>query len=323
VSEKPQTIFRAIHCKDNPYFQMLRATAQDQRLSFEARGVMVYLLSKPNNWEISKKNLMSEGNLGRTKMDRIIDELTQTGYLTYTQEQDKGGKFTRAVYTLYEEPQPVVQNAPAVTDEPVAQNVPPAQENEPVARKPRADNDHQHNIENTESTDSKDSQTTEKTSPTSDDVGVPDQPTQLPPDSQPAKPPTEHRLMFQAVCDALGLDPIFLTEDRRGTIGKTASQIRKAHGTPAQIPKFMRWLRERAQEKGWDDLTENAMRKYWGTYASEIAPKPPIYVDLSNSPQTMGEQYEKTMAAYNSGRFDEAIKAIVSEYEAQKPDKAA
>ena len=155
-----------------------------------------------------------------------------------------------------------------------------------------------------------------------DALDAPTQP-QLIPDSQPPKPPTDHQQMFQAICKALDLDPTFLTDDRKGTIGKTASQIRKAHGTPAQIPKFMRWLRERAQEKGWDDLTENAMRKYWGTYASEIAPKPPIYVDLSNSPQTMGEQYEKTMAAYNSGRFDEAIKAIVSEYEAQKPDKAA
>jgi hypothetical protein len=93
-----RTIIRASHGKQNPYFQMLRTTAQDSRLSFESRGLIAYLLSKPDHWEINKDDLMREGDIGRTKMKRIIDELTQARYMTMT-NQDDNNLFTR-VYAL-------------------------------------------------------------------------------------------------------------------------------------------------------------------------------------------------------------------------------
>ena len=52
------TIHRSAHDEAHPYVQVSNAVAQDSRLTFEARGVMLYLLSKPNNWHIQKEDLM-------------------------------------------------------------------------------------------------------------------------------------------------------------------------------------------------------------------------------------------------------------------------
>lgn len=130
TTDKRQSIFRADHSKQNPYFQMLRTTAQDSTLSFEARGVIAYLLSQDAKWEINKSDLMKRGGIGTTKMKRIVDELIEKRYLTKTQENVKG-KFEKVIYTLYEEPQagnatPVSPPEPLsrfpLTDKPQAEN---------------------------------------------------------------------------------------------------------------------------------------------------------------------------------------------------------
>jgi hypothetical protein len=102
---RQQTIIRAPRDKENPYFSTRRASAQDVALSFEARGVMWYLLSKPGNWQISKAQLMKEGGCGRDKMHRILKELQDTGYLQSDQTRQDEGKFGASEYVLYECPQ--------------------------------------------------------------------------------------------------------------------------------------------------------------------------------------------------------------------------
>lgn len=137
---KRQSIFRASHSKQNPYFQMLRTTAQDSSLSFEARGVIAYLLSQDEKWEINKSDLMKRGGIGTTKMKRIVDELTEARYLTRTQENVKG-KFEKVIYTLYEEPQ--AGNAtPVIPPGPLSRK--------PQAGKPQAGNARQDNIKGKE-----------------------------------------------------------------------------------------------------------------------------------------------------------------------------
>jgi hypothetical protein len=122
---KRQSIFRADHGKQNPYFQMLRTTAQDETLSFEARGVIAYLLSQDEKWEINKTDLMKRGGIGKSKLTRIVNELIETGYMIRTQENIRG-EFQKTVYTLYEEPQAenriAVPSPEPVTEKPVTGN---------------------------------------------------------------------------------------------------------------------------------------------------------------------------------------------------------
>lgn len=108
MTARPQTIFRAAHGTQNPYFLMRRLTVQDDRLSFEARGVIAYLLSKSDNWEINESELRKAGGIGRDKMRRIIGELVELGYMSkeqlHSQADETKGRFLQNVYYLHEEP---------------------------------------------------------------------------------------------------------------------------------------------------------------------------------------------------------------------------
>lgn len=95
------TIIRTPHDDTRPYFSMSRNTAQDRSLSWEARGVLAYLLSKPSDWQIIIADLKQ--NCGRDKVRKILDELKTAHYLLITQGHDEKGHFT-AEYQLHETP---------------------------------------------------------------------------------------------------------------------------------------------------------------------------------------------------------------------------
>lgn len=95
------TIIRTPHDDERPYFSMARSTAQDRTLTWEARGVLAYLLSKPSDWQIIIADLKQ--NCGRDKVRKILDELKASRYLLITQGHDNKGHFT-AEYQLYETP---------------------------------------------------------------------------------------------------------------------------------------------------------------------------------------------------------------------------
>lgn len=110
---KQQTIQRSPHNKENPYVSILRTTAQDKRLSYEARGLLAYLLSKPLDWRVQVTELQHEDYAGRDKVQRILKELAAAGYITRPQKyQDKQGKWCWNPYYVWEEPQlePLTEN---------------------------------------------------------------------------------------------------------------------------------------------------------------------------------------------------------------------
>lgn len=100
--EKIAHIRRATHAHDNPYFQMARATAQDRSLSFEARGALAYLLSKPDNWRVQPSDLQQ--TCGKAVVYRILKELIEHGYIQRLQERDEKKRVTAWVYLVYETP---------------------------------------------------------------------------------------------------------------------------------------------------------------------------------------------------------------------------
>lgn len=87
---------------ENPYTPICRETIQDASLSWEARGVLVYLLSKPDTWEVRMRDLVAQGPGGRDRMQRIIKELEEHRYLVRKRIRIKG-QFTW-VSTVYERP---------------------------------------------------------------------------------------------------------------------------------------------------------------------------------------------------------------------------
>lgn len=105
------TIRKAKHDKDNPYFMMSRETAQDANLSYEARGMLAYLLSKPGNWEVQVSDLILEAQgkkptkAGRSKVYGILNELAEHKYIKKPQKsQNDKGHWVWSAYEVYERP---------------------------------------------------------------------------------------------------------------------------------------------------------------------------------------------------------------------------
>jgi hypothetical protein len=74
---------------------------EDDRLTWEALGVLAYLLSKPDGWVIRPGHLQKARNAKRDKLQRIFKELRRLGYLVY---QKGGYGQTGTVITLVESP---------------------------------------------------------------------------------------------------------------------------------------------------------------------------------------------------------------------------
>jgi len=84
--------------------------AEDMRLSFEARGVLCYLLAKPDDWRINAADIQRQGGFGRDKCYRIIKELRDVGYLVLRFLRDEKGRTCGQEYILHDVAQ--IQNEP-------------------------------------------------------------------------------------------------------------------------------------------------------------------------------------------------------------------
>lgn len=74
-------IIRTVKNRDNPYTMISRILLNDASLSWEARGVLAYLLDKPDNWIVRFNDLVKKGPGSEDRMRRILKELATHGYL--------------------------------------------------------------------------------------------------------------------------------------------------------------------------------------------------------------------------------------------------
>ena len=79
--------------KDKNYFAASNKPFNDKKLSWEARGVMGYLLSKPDEWQVRFSDLTNQGDAKRFKMRRILKELEDCKYLTRQRIKKDDGTF--------------------------------------------------------------------------------------------------------------------------------------------------------------------------------------------------------------------------------------
>lgn len=118
-------IFRAPKGVDRPYFSMRRETAQDQTLTWEARGMLSFFLSLQDGFEITIDDLMQQ--CGRDKAYRIIKELRKAHYIERDRIRKEDGTFTWGDYQVYERPhtekpdtvEPLPENTEMVSGEPL------------------------------------------------------------------------------------------------------------------------------------------------------------------------------------------------------------
>lgn len=98
---KQKHIFRVK--KEGKYFTASNEPFNDTRLSWEARGVMGYLLSKPDVWVLNNTDLKKKGPAGDKKIEGILRELKKYSYLRRYRYKTEGGRF-EWVTEIYESP---------------------------------------------------------------------------------------------------------------------------------------------------------------------------------------------------------------------------
>ncbi|OWY63799.1 hypothetical protein B7486_50950 [cyanobacterium TDX16] len=80
--------------KRHPYAQIDKTPLLDTRLSWKARGILAYLLTKPDDWEIIVANLINASEPdGRESLRSGLKELENLGYIIRARRQDERGRF--------------------------------------------------------------------------------------------------------------------------------------------------------------------------------------------------------------------------------------
>jgi len=127
-------------------FVVLDKTAiNDPRLSWKAKGLHVYLLSLPDDWNIVMEDLGNRSSDGRASTRSGMEELLELGYASRTPSRGIGGRLKGWDYDVYEVPQPRDGQEPAEvsTDRPeTGQAVNPSDgkvntTKEPITKEPK------------------------------------------------------------------------------------------------------------------------------------------------------------------------------------------
>lgn len=79
---------------------------RDENLSLKARGLLVTMMSLPDNWHFSEAGLCAIIQKdGQSAIRSSLKELEQLGYLTRTRTRDNGGRVSNVVWTICDKPQ--------------------------------------------------------------------------------------------------------------------------------------------------------------------------------------------------------------------------
>lgn len=91
--------------KDNNPFVMLDKTAlNDSNLSWKAKGVHAFMMSKPDDWKFYMENIEKSSKDGRESLRSAFKELQEQGYLTRRPHQDSQGRLDGWETIVHEQP---------------------------------------------------------------------------------------------------------------------------------------------------------------------------------------------------------------------------
>ena len=126
--------------RNSGYTVMSNHHLRNKELTLKAKGLLSQMLSLPEDWAYTLAGL---SHINRESIDAIrtaVWELEKAGYILRRQGRDEKGKMTAIEYTIYEQPQPMLENPipgkpmleNPTTDNPTLEN--PMQLNKDISR---------------------------------------------------------------------------------------------------------------------------------------------------------------------------------------------
>lgn len=238
------SIYRTVHNKENPYYIKNRAAVSDKRLSFKAKGIHDYLMSKPDNWTVNESELESAATDGLSAVKSGVQELLQYGYMSRVKvDQDPDtGRFGGYETHVYETPELNPMYSPTCDF--------------PTSEKPTVGKSHtnKYSLVNNDLQISSNSRANapfaNAKAPAAQDAALPsslfdvpekeDTPTKAIAKSRKvktnnppaARPPTAQQELFQAVCDAVGWDA---KTCNAGQVSQMVGKLNAGGYTPANV----------------------------------------------------------------------------------------
>lgn len=98
--------------KPPKYTLVSNTILEDPSLSWRAKGLHTYLMSKPDHWEVWVAKLVEASTEGRDAVYTALDELLASGYAKRSQVRGKGGRMAGYDYTILETPEATTEDAP-------------------------------------------------------------------------------------------------------------------------------------------------------------------------------------------------------------------
>lgn len=105
------SIIRSARPESN-FYLLDKTISEDKKLSWAARGLLIFLLGKPDNWRVSAEYLSQQTNesakkTGKQGIYSLLDELIEVGYVVRSDKQahdEKTGFLIGYDYTVYDSP---------------------------------------------------------------------------------------------------------------------------------------------------------------------------------------------------------------------------
>jgi hypothetical protein len=125
--------------RDNPFAQIDKRMLGDYRLSWRAKGILSYLLSKPDNWIVRSEEIQSRATEGRDAIRAAMKELAKFGYAELVNTKDGREWLIREQSTKPCPEKPSLQNDNPCPEKPTPEK--PTPENRPLVIKRNTNKD--------------------------------------------------------------------------------------------------------------------------------------------------------------------------------------
>lgn len=96
--------------KNRDFTVIANSVFKDRRLSAKAKGILVEVLSLPENWDYTLKGLTTLFSDGIDSIRQGIKELEENGYIVRERKRDARGRLGGMEYVIYETPEKAVEN---------------------------------------------------------------------------------------------------------------------------------------------------------------------------------------------------------------------